>query len=91
VVPGCTRHAWHERGLRVTGVDYSHNSIDYAAQYARQNNLDSYYRYQDYLMLEDEGQYDAALLIYGDFCPLSPGRVSSWEPFGQSGMPAPRM
>jgi hypothetical protein len=25
------------------------------------------YRYQDYLALDDEGQYDAALLIYGDY------------------------
>jgi SAM-dependent methyltransferase len=59
------------RGLRVTGVDYSRRSIDYAMEYALQNHLDICYRYQDYLTLEDEDQYEAALLIYGDFCPLS--------------------
>ena len=56
----------------MTGVDYSHRSIEYASQYARQHNLDIHYRNQNYLTLTDEGLYDAVLLIYGDFCPLSP-------------------
>ncbi len=59
-------------GMAVTGVDASRRSIDYAVEYARTHSLDITYRYQDYLTLEDEGRYDAALLIYGDFCPLSP-------------------
>jgi SAM-dependent methyltransferase len=59
-------------GLQVTGVDFSQNSIDYAVEAARQAGLGIAYRCQDYLTLTDEAQYDAALLIYGDFCPLSP-------------------
>lgn len=59
-------------GLQVTGVDFSQNSIDYAVEAARQAGLEITYRCQDYLTLTDEAQYDAALLIYGDFCPLSP-------------------
>jgi SAM-dependent methyltransferase len=59
-------------GFHVTGVDYSRRSIDYATRYAREHGLDISYRYQNYLELSDENQYDAALLIYGDFCPLSP-------------------
>lgn len=74
--PGLYAARLAEQDLHVTGVDYSRRSIDYAMQYARQNNLDIQYRYQDYLTLEDEGQYDAALLIYGDFCPLSPAQRS---------------
>lgn len=70
--PGLYASRLAESGLRVTGVDYSRRSIDYAIQYARSNNLDIHYRYQNYLTLEDENQYDTALLIYGDFCPLSP-------------------
>ncbi|MGE5222500.1 MAG: SAM-dependent methyltransferase [Omnitrophica WOR_2 bacterium] len=58
--------------LKVTGVDFSENSIQYAEQFARQNGLDISYRCQDYLQLQDESQYDAALLIAGDLCPLSP-------------------
>jgi len=70
--PGLYTSRLAECGLRVTGVDYSRRSIGYATQYARQHGLDITYRYQDYLTLEDRDQYDAALLIYGDFCPLSP-------------------
>ena len=70
--PGLYTSRLAERGLQVSGVDYSRNSIEYARQYARENNLEIYYRYQNYLTLEDEAQYDAALLIYGDYCPLSP-------------------
>lgn len=70
--PGLYAACLAESGLHVTGVDYSRNSIEYATQYARQHRLNIHYCYQDYLTLEDENQYDAALLIYGDFCPLSP-------------------
>jgi SAM-dependent methyltransferase len=70
--PGLYAACLAEKGLRITGVDYSRRSIDYATQYAGQNNLDIHYRYQDYLTLKDKNLYDAALLIYGDLCPLSP-------------------
>lgn len=69
--PGLYAVRLAEQGLRVTGVDYSRRSIAYAQEYAKQHNLDIDYRCQNYLMLSDEGQFDAALLIYGDFCPLS--------------------
>jgi SAM-dependent methyltransferase len=69
--PGLYAARLAEKGLQVTGVDYSRRSIDYATDYAAEQHLDILYRYQDYLTLEDEGLYDAALLIYGDFCPLS--------------------
>jgi SAM-dependent methyltransferase len=70
--PGLYAARLAEKGLRVTGVDYSRHSIDYATQYAAEHQLDIRYRYQDYLTLEDANQYEAALLIYGDLCPLSP-------------------
>ena len=60
-----------EHGLRVTGVDYSRRSIAYARQQADARGLPITYRYQDYRTLDDPPQYDAALLIYGDFCVLS--------------------
>lgn len=74
--PGLYAAGLARKGLRVTGVDYSRRSIDYATQYASEHHLDIGYRYQDYLTLEDENQYAAALLIYGDFCPLSPAQRS---------------
>jgi SAM-dependent methyltransferase len=72
--PGLYASRFARRGLRVSGVDYSRRSIDHAAGYARRHGLDIHYRCQDYLTLEDAGQYEAAFLIFGDFCPLSPGQ-----------------
>lgn len=72
--PGLYSARFAARGLRVTGVDFSRGSLDYAAQRAREQNLDIRYRHQDYLTLDDESEYDAALLIYGDFCPLAPAQ-----------------
>ncbi len=63
-------------GLKVTGVDFSVNSINHAIVAAQNEGLEITYRCQDYLLLEDECRYDAALLIYGDFCPLSPEQRS---------------
>lgn len=72
--PGLYASRFARAGLCVTGVDYSHRSIEYASNYAKENHLEITYRYQDYLELNDKNQYDVALLIYGDFCPLSPGQ-----------------
>lgn len=75
--PGLYSARLAEKGLRVTGMDYSRRSIEYARQYAAQHHLDIDYRYQDYLTMEDNGLYDAILLIYGDYCPLSPSQRST--------------
>lgn len=70
--PGLYASRLAEAGFQLTGVDYSLRSIKHASAYARENNLDIVYRYQNYLQLDDENLYDAAFLIYGDFCPLNP-------------------
>lgn len=70
--PGLYASRFGHAGLQVTGVDYSHRSIEYAINAAKANKLDICYRYQNYLELKDENQYVAAFLIYGDFCPLNP-------------------
>lgn len=74
--PGLYTAHLAQKGLKVTGVDFSQNSINYAASFARSKDLQITYRCQNYLELEDENLYDAALLIYGDFCPLSPDERS---------------
>ena len=66
--PGLYASRFARAGYRVTGVDYSHRSIEYASNTAKENNLEIIYRYENYLELKDENQYDAAFLIYGDFC-----------------------
>ena len=70
--PGLYVSRFARTGFRVTGVDYSRRSIEYASKYAKENHLDITYRYENYLELKDENKYDAAFLIYGDFCPLNP-------------------
>ena len=74
--PGLYTTHLAQHGLQVTGVDFSQNSIDYAVLSARKAGLEIAYRCQDYLSLTDESLFDAVLLIYGDFCPLSPGQRS---------------
>ena len=66
--PGLYASRLAQRGLAVTGVDYSERSIAYARQYAQDHDLAVDYRYQNYLTLSDESRYDAALLIFGDYC-----------------------
>lgn len=69
--PGLFASRLAQAGFHLTGVDYSRRSIEYATKYAKENNLQVNYRYQNYLELDDENLYDAAFLIYGDFCPLT--------------------
>lgn len=70
--PGLYASRFARAGFHVTGVDYSRRSIEYASKYAKENDLEITYRYQNYLDLKDENQYDAAFLIYGDFCTIHP-------------------
>ncbi len=70
--PGLYATRLAQRGMTVTGVDYSRRSIDYAQAAAQTAGLAITYRYENYLELTDENCYDLALLIYGDYCPLSP-------------------
>ncbi|MEN6435946.1 MAG: class I SAM-dependent methyltransferase [Anaerolineaceae bacterium] len=70
--PGLYASRLAQKGFHVTGVDLSKRSIDYARQYALEQGLIIDYRCEDYISLSDVNMYDAALLIYGDFCPLSP-------------------
>jgi SAM-dependent methyltransferase len=58
------------QGFNVTGVDFSPGSIEFARQTAAECGLKIDFRCQDYLTLNDLDQYDAVLLIYGDYCVL---------------------
>ena len=70
--PGLYSNRLAQLGLQVTGVDYSQRSIEYARWAAKELNLAIEYRYHDYHSLEEEGVYDAALLIYGEYCVFNP-------------------
>lgn len=70
--PGLYAAKLAEFGLAVTGVDISPRSIAYARNFADEHGLAINYRCQDYLKLEDINRYDAALMIFGDYCTFNP-------------------
>ena len=69
--PGLYTHRLAARGIAVTGIDLSRRSIDYAINDAAERRLAIEYRCENYLCLADRERYDAALLIYGDYCVLA--------------------
>ncbi|MGL4651844.1 MAG: class I SAM-dependent methyltransferase [Caldilineaceae bacterium] len=66
--PGLYAKQFAERGLRVTGVDFSANSLTYA----REHDPESDYLLQDYLALDFENAFDIVTLIYCDYGALIP-------------------
>lgn len=69
--PGLYCKRFARLGFKVTGLDYSKRSIEYAVQDASRDALDIRYKYMNYLDMERTNEFDAVLLIYGDFCVLS--------------------
>jgi len=72
--PGLYASRFARRGIRVTGIDFSKRSIDYARQAAARENLDIDYICSDYLEYEPAGAFDLAVMIMCDFCALGPGQ-----------------
>ncbi|MBN2469625.1 MAG: class I SAM-dependent methyltransferase [Anaerolineae bacterium] len=70
--PGLYARRFVERGVQVTGVDFSENSL----AYARQHDPTSTYLTCDYRALDTygwQGVFEAAVLIFGDLCVLNDG------------------
>lgn len=74
--PGLYTSEFAKLGARVTGVDFSINSIAYAMEKAKENSLDIHYVHANYLTYEAEKQNDLATLIYCDYCALDPSKRS---------------
>jgi len=66
--PGLYTKRLSERGLSVTGIDFSERSI----AYAKENDVKSEYLLQDYLEMECEVLYDMVTLIWCDYGALIP-------------------
>lgn len=69
--PGLYCERLQRRGWRMTGMDFSRRSVDYARRRAAELRLPVEYAYQDYLTLDYDARFDAALMIYQDFGVLS--------------------
>ena len=75
--PGLYTEKLAKLGHRVTGVDFSAHSIEYAKNSAQKNELNICYRHQDYLSLTEENEYDLIIMIFTDFGVLSPEQRTS--------------
>ena len=69
--PGLYSQRLAERGISVTGVDYSRNSLAYARAQAAEAGLAIKYAYMDYRSLAYQAEFDLALLIYYDLGAMS--------------------
>lgn len=62
------------RGADVTGIDFSPRSIQYAREQAATLGLDIEYLNQNYLDFTTDQRFDVVLMIFCDFCALSPAQ-----------------
>ena len=69
--PGLYAAPMARRGARVTGIDFSPRSIEYARGTARQTGLSLTFERADYLKDDLPPGQDLVCLIYGDLCALS--------------------
>jgi SAM-dependent methyltransferase len=70
--PGIYSEKLALKGHRVTGIDFSENSIKYAKKQAIEKKLNIEYICQNYLELQFDEQFDLTILIYTDFGVLIP-------------------
>ena len=64
--PGIYDEKLYKEGFCVTGIDFSHRSIDYAIQHAEENHMDIRYIYLNYLEIDYQEEYDVIILVYCD-------------------------
>lgn len=69
--PGLYAERFFKAGYRVTGLDFSKRSIEYAKNSADKQGLDITYIYQDYLKMDYNNMFDLATFIYCDYGALS--------------------
>jgi len=71
--PGLYTEIFAEKGHKVTGVDISKNSIEYAKKYAEDKKLDLTYLNASYLEINlDIDEYDLVIMIFTDLGVLIP-------------------
>ncbi len=70
--PGLYTAEWARMGAKVTGIDASRRSVEYAVQRAHQDGLSINYTHDDYLKHPCTERFDLITMIYCDYCALSP-------------------
>ena len=72
--PGLYSSRLAERGAKVTGIDFSENSLGYAKEAAEKKGFNIDYVQANYLNFETAKRFDLAVMIMCDFCALSPAQ-----------------
>lgn len=70
--PGLYAKRLAKEGAKVTGIDFSENSLRYAKETANQEGLEIDYIHANYLEFETTKKFDLIMMIMCDFCALSP-------------------
>jgi SAM-dependent methyltransferase len=74
--PGLYTSRLARTGAQVTGIDFSPRSIRYAREGAEKSRQSIRYVHQNYLEYETEDRFHLILMIFCDFCALSPAQRS---------------
>ena len=67
--PGLYTNRFAEKGINVTGVDFSKRSIEYAQKIAAELGLDVDYVHQNYLDFTTPDKFDVITMIMCDYLP----------------------
>jgi cyclopropane fatty-acyl-phospholipid synthase-like methyltransferase len=70
--PGLYTERLAKTNATITGIDFSKNSIEYARNRAANEKLNIHYVNQDYLEFNSNNKYDLIIMIFCDYCALSP-------------------
>ena len=64
--PGLYAERLYQLGHSVTGIDFSENTIQYARNHAKHENMHIEYRCEDMFQLNYNKQFDVVMQIYGE-------------------------
>ena len=64
--PGLYAFRLAKKGIKVTGIDISKNSLDYARHYAAEKKLDIDYRLMNFFDIDYSGMFDAIIQVEGE-------------------------
>ena len=70
--PGLYANKLAKTEAGITGIDFSKRSLDYATETAQEDNLKVDYVHTNYLEFETNKKFDLIIMIFCDFCALSP-------------------
>lgn len=69
--PGLYSSRFFMEGIKVTGIDISRRSIDYACSQSEKAGLDIEYICTDFFNIEYEETFDVVIQVYGEICTFS--------------------